>query len=99
MTATTAKSRVQKGKDLENYVVEQLKLKGLDLRARRSYGSGNGNGCKADIDTSLTILGQAAGMECKHADNINVMEYWRQTMKLQSLNYEPILILKHTHDQ
>jgi hypothetical protein len=99
MTATTAKGRIQKGKDLENWVVEQLKSKGLDPRAKRSYGSGNGDGCKADIDTSLTILGQAAGFECKHRSNLNVTESWKQAVKLQSLNYEPILVLKHTHDQ
>lgn len=99
MTATTQKGRIQKGKDLENYVCEQLKLKGLDLNARRAYGSGNGNGCKADIDTRLTILGLAAGMECKHMSNLNVTDSWRQTLKLQSLGYEPLLILKHTNDQ
>lgn len=98
MTANTPKGRMQKGKDLENWVCEQLKAKGLDLHAKRAYGSGNGNGCKADIDTRLTILGQAAGFECKHMSILNVMKSWRQTIKLQSLGYEPLLVLKHTND-
>lgn len=98
MPALTAKGRIQKGKNLENYVVEQLVEKELDLRAKRSYGSGNSNGIKADIDTSLTILGQAAGFECKHMDKINVPEAWRQTIKLCNLGYEPILVIKQTAD-
>lgn len=98
MPAKTAKARIQKGKDLENHVVERLQITQLDTRARRSYGSGNSNGIKADIDTSLTILGQAAGFECKHMDKLNVPDAWRQTVKLCSLGYEPILIIKQTAD-
>lgn len=99
MPALTAKGRIQKGKDLENWVVAQLVTKELDPRAKRSYGSGNSNGIKADIDTSLTILGQAAGFECKHMDKINVPEAWRQTTKLCNFGYEPILVIKQTADQ
>lgn len=99
MSAKTAKGRIQKGKALENYVVEQLIAKGLDLRARRSYGSGNSNGIKADIDTNATILGQAMGIECKHMDKLNVPEAWRQTQKLQNLGYEPVLVIKQTADR
>jgi hypothetical protein len=98
MSTSTPKSRIQKGKNLENYVVEQLKDKDLDLRARRAYGSGNGDGCKADIDTSLTILGTAAGIECKHMDKLNVPDAWRQTCKLIGQGYEPILVIKQTAD-
>lgn len=98
MAASTPKARIKKGKDLENYVCDQIALKGLDPRARRSYGSGNSNGIKADIDTSLTILGTAAGIECKHQDTISLMEWWRQTTKLESLGYEPILVIKQTGD-
>lgn len=98
MTARTPKARIQKGKNLEQYVCDQLAAKGLDLRARRSFGSGNGNGCKADIDTSTTILGAAAGIECKHMDRINVPQAWRQTKKLITLGYEPILVIKQTAD-
>ena len=63
MPALTAKGRIQKGKNLENHVCEKLKEYGLDEQARRSYGSGNSNGIKADIDTRATILGLAFGAE------------------------------------
>ncbi len=99
MAAISPKARIQKGKDLENFVCEQLKEKGLDLRARRSYGSGNSNGIKADIDTSTTILGIAMGIECKHMDKLNVPDAWRQTNKLVSLGYEPVLVIKQTADK
>lgn len=98
MSTSTPKSRIQKGKNLENYVCEQLAAKGLDTRARRSYGSGNSNGIKSDIDTSLTILGYAAGIECKHMDKLNVPDAWRQTCKLITLGYEPVLVIKQTAD-
>lgn len=99
MTATTPKARIQKGKDLENHVCEQLKAFGIDERARRSYGSGNSNGIKADIDTSATILGIAMGIECKHMDKLNVPDAWRQTKKLIDLGYEPVLVIKQTADK
>jgi len=99
MSARTPKARIQKGKDLENHVVDRLQMMDLDSRARRSYGSGNSNGIKADIDTSLTILGQAVGFECKHMDKLNVPDAWRQTVKLCSLGYEPVLVIKQTADQ
>lgn len=98
MPALTPKGRIQKGKALEDYICEQLKLKGIDPRARRSYGSGNSSGIKADIDTSATILGQAAGFECKHMDKINLPQAWRQTKKLEKLGYEPVLVIKQTAD-
>lgn len=98
MAASTPKSRIKKGKDLENYVCEQITAKGLDSRARRSYGSGNSNGIKADIDTSMTILGVAAGIECKHVDKINLNADWRQACKLIKLGYEPVLVIKQTAD-
>lgn len=98
MSANTPKSRIQKGKNLENHVVEQIIAKGLDARARRSYGSGNSNGIKADIDTAMTILGNPAGIECKHVDSISIPKQWRQTCKLISLGYEPVLVIKQTAD-
>ena len=98
MSANTPKSRIQKGKNLENWIVERLIHHGLDSRARRSYGSGNGNGCKADIDTSAVILGRAMGIEAKHMDKINLPDAWRQTQKLDSLGYEPVLVIKQTAD-
>lgn len=84
----------QKGLALEAYVCEQLKEKGLDDHARPSFGSGATNSCKADIWTSVMILGQNLGIECKNQANLHIPEWWKQTKKLESLSMEPILTFK-----
>lgn len=99
MAAKTIRARIQKGKDLENYLCERLIALGIDPRARRSYGSGNSNGVKADIDTSATILGRAAGFECKHVDRLDLNDSLAQADKLDSLGYEPVLVFKRTRDR
>jgi len=88
------KSAIQKGKDLENYVCEQLQRKELDLKAYRSKGSGSGTGEKADIWTSLTVLGRNAGIECKNHKVPHIKDWWEQTQKLEKLGREPILVYK-----
>ena len=98
MSAITPRGKIAKGKALENHVCEQLKLKGIDERAKRSYGSGNSNGEKSDIDTIAKVLGSAIGFECKHMDKINLAKAWRQTSKLIGLGYEPVLVYKQTAD-
>lgn len=95
----TAKAAIQKGKDLENYVATRLRDKGMDPRATRSHGSGNTNTEKSDIYTSLMVLGQNAGFECKHYTNLDIMAWWRQTKKLESLGREPVLVFKQTFDK
>lgn len=87
-------SAIQKGKDLENYVCEQLQTKGLDLKAYRSKGSGSGTGEKADIWTSLTVLGRNAGIECKNHAVPHIKDWWEQAQKLEKLGREPILVYK-----
>lgn len=79
---------------LEDHVADQIVALGLDPKARRSGGSGNGNREKADIGTSLTILGEAAGIECKNHKTISIPEWWRQTRKLETMGREPILAFK-----
>lgn len=88
------KSAIQKGKDLENYICEQLISKGLDLKAYRSKGSGSGTGEKADIWTSLTVLGRNAGIEAKNHKTPHIKDWWEQTQKLEKLGREPILVYK-----
>lgn len=95
----TPRQAIKKGKDLENYVADQLMAKGIDVKAARSHGSGNGNREKSDIWTNTQILGKQAGFECKHATSMDLPGWWRQTMKLESLGYEPILVIKQTHEQ
>lgn len=88
------KSQVQKGKLLEEHVALQIREKGLDPKAYRSHGSGNGNTEKGDIWTSLMMLGQNVGIECKNQKTLSIPDWWRQTKKLESLGREPILVFK-----
>jgi len=92
------KTRVQKGKLLEKYVADEIRAKGIDLKAYPSHGSGNGNSEKGDIWTSMMILGQNAGIECKNHKNLAIPDWWSQTRKLQSLGREPVLVYK-LHNQ
>lgn len=91
---TTPKTKIQRGRDLENYVADEIRRKGLDPKASRSIGSGSGNREKADINTSLTILGRNAGIECKNYKVAHIQEWWRQTEKLCTIAREPVLAYK-----
>lgn len=88
------KTSVQKGKILEKYVADQIRLKGIDLRAYPAHGSGNTNTEKGDIWTSMSLLGQNAGIECKNHKTLHIPEWWLQVRKLESLGREPILVYK-----
>ena len=87
-------SAIAKGKELENWIADQLVSKGLDLKACRSHGSGNGNREKADIWTSLTVLGRNVGIEAKNHAVPHIKDWWLQTSKLEKLGREPILVYK-----
>jgi len=91
------KSAVAKGKILEKYVADQIREKGIDPKAYPAHGSGNTNREKADIWTSMIILGQNAGIECKNQKVIKITEWWPQTRKLESLGREPVLVFKIHH--
>jgi len=84
----------QKGQILEKYVCDQIRAKGLDDHVRPSFNSGATNTEKADIWTSLMILGQNAGIECKNQATLCIPDWWRQTKKLESLGREPVLVFK-----
>lgn len=88
------KTAVQKGKILEKYVADQIREKGIDLHAYPSHGSGNSSSEKGDIWTSMMILGQNAGIECKNHASLHIPEWWKQTKKLESLSREPVLVFK-----
>lgn len=88
------KSAKAKGKLLEDYVADQIILKGLDSKAHRDGASGAGNREKGDINTSMMVLGQNAGIECKNQATLHIPEWWKQTKKLESLQREPILAFK-----
>lgn len=89
-----AKSAHRKGKELEDHVADQIVAHRLDPKARRDGASGAGNREKGDIITSLMVLGQNAGIECKNQKTICIPEWWRQTKRLESLGREPILAFK-----
>ena len=91
------KTSVEKGKLLEKYVADQLREKGIDLKAYPSHGSGSSPTEKGDIWTSAMILGQNVGIECKNQKTIHIPEWWSQTRKLESLGREPVLVFKQHH--
>lgn len=91
------KNTKQKGRLLENHVADEIAKKGIDPRARAESSSGAGNREKGDIWTSMMILGQNAGIECKNQKTISIPEWWKQTQKLQSLGREPVLVFKIHH--
>lgn len=88
------KSAVAKGKILEKYVADQIREKGIDPKAYPSHGSGNTTTEKGDIWTSMMILGQNAGIECKNHATLHIPDWWQQTKKLESLSREPVLVFK-----
>ena len=89
----------QKGQQLEKYVCEQIKAKGIDVHARPSFNSGATNTEKADIWTSMMILGQNAGIECKNQATLHIPDWWKQTKKLESLGREPVLVFRIPYEQ
>lgn len=82
----------QKGKELERYIAQQLIDKGIDARAYARGDSGAGNKEKTDVSTNAQILGRNAGIEAKNQANANVKSWWEQTKKLETLDYEPVLV-------
>ncbi len=89
---STPKSRIQKGKEFENYIVDQIREKGLDPKASRSIGSGSGTREKSDIDTNLIILGRNIGIEAKNQKTPHIKKWWKQTQELEKLGREPVLV-------
>lgn len=84
----------QKGQILEKHICDQIRTKGLDDHVRPSFNSGATNTEKADIWTSMMILGQNVGIEAKNQKTISIPDWWRQVRKLESLGREPILVFK-----
>ena len=91
------KNATKKGKLLEDYVADQIREKGLDSKAYPAHGSGNTTREKSDIWTSMMILGQNVGIECKNQKTLAIPEWWRQVRKLESLAREPVLVFKIHH--
>lgn len=85
MLASSAK---KKGKILEAFVTERLKQSGLDIRATRTPGSGNGH-IKGDIDSDLGIL-----WECKNQAKPKILEWFKEATK-DGLGYQKPVVVWH----
>jgi len=94
-----AKSKIAKGKVLEQWVCDKFIETGLDTKAIRVPGSGNGTHLKTDISTSITIGDRTLGIECKNHKIFHAKEFWEQTCKLEKLGYLPVLIYKLEGEQ
>jgi hypothetical protein len=84
-----AKSSIAKGKELEKFIVERLKMSGLDCRATRTPGSGNGLS-KGDITNDLNLC-----IECKNCKNFS--REWFKQVKRESLGVQIPIVVWHTN--
>ena len=80
------KTAIQKGKELENFIVEKLRLGGLDRRAYRQKGSGSGRN-KGDIWNDLNIH-----FECKNQKNFKGKEWFKQMKEENVGNLKECLV-------
>ncbi len=76
-----------KGKLLENWIVERLRISGLDIRAYRQKGSGNGLN-KSDIWNDLNLA-----IECKNQKKFS--NQWSDQVKKDSLGVQIPVIVWH----
>lgn len=79
---------------MENHIVDRIRGLGIDPKADRNPGSGNGNRDKTDVRTTMQIFGRQAGIEAKNHATLHIPEWWKQTLKLEDLGMEPILAFK-----
>lgn len=80
-------SSIEKGKLLENFVVERLRLSGLDRRAYRQKGSGSGLN-KGDIWNDLNIC-----FECKNQKNFD--RSWFKQAEREALGHQIPVVVWH----
>lgn len=82
----TPNSAIAKGKELENYVCDELQSSGIDPRARRTPGSGNGL-LKGDIDSDI-----GWAIECKNTKTASLPEWWRQSLRQAVGDSKPCVV-------
>ncbi len=80
------KSALAKGKELENWIVDRLRLSGLDTRAYRQKGSGNGLN-KGDIWNDLNIC-----FEAKNTKNLSLNKTLKQVNREAMGTQTPIIV-------
>lgn len=83
------RSAIQKGKELEDFIAEELRASGIDPRAQRQKGSGNGL-FKGDIwnDVGLCI-------EAKNTKTLFLMGAWHQAVREAMGTQEPVVVWHH----
>jgi hypothetical protein len=86
-----SKSAHAKGKLLENYIVDRLRASGLDVRARRTYGSGSGLE-KGDISNGLNL-----SIECKNQKKFK-LDFWKQCVRDADINSGSPVLVYHLPD-
>lgn len=84
-------SAIAKGKQLENWIVERLRSSGLDTRAMRNPGSGNGKN-KGDIWNDLNL-----SIEAKNTQNFSMNSFVEQAEKQSLGTQEPIVVWHPPH--
>lgn len=82
-----AQSAIEKGKLLENFIVDRLRLSGLDTRAYRQKGSGNGLN-KGDVWNDLNLC-----IECKNQKNFS--KDWAKQVRKESLGIQTPVVIWH----
>ena len=80
------KSAIQKGKELENWIVERLRLSGLDARAYRQKGSGNGLN-KGDVWNDLNLC-----IEAKNTAKPNLNKTLKQVNREALGTQTPVMV-------
>ena len=81
------KSAIAKGKELENWIVDRLHISGLDTRAYRQKGSGNGLN-KGDVWNDLNLC-----IEAKNCKNFS--QDWFKQVKRESLGVQIPVVVWH----
>jgi hypothetical protein len=85
------KSAIAKGKILEEFISDRLIKSGLDVRAHRQKGSGNGE-AKGDVSNCLGLC-----FEAKNTANFQAKQYWEQA-KRESLGAQIPCIVWHQNN-
>jgi hypothetical protein len=85
------RSAIAKGKELENWIVERLRLSGLDTRAYRQKGSGNGLN-KGDIWNDLNIC-----FEAKNTKNLALGATLKQVRREALGTQNPVIVWHPPH--
>lgn len=85
------RSAIQKGKELEDFVVSRLRATGLDNRAYRQKGSGNGLH-KGDVWNDLNLC-----FEAKNTAKPNLGPTLRQVRRESLGTQEPVVVWHMPH--